>query len=707
MKKIFSLLGSAALLVSALTAQTAGPDVIVGDLIDVANYGQVGGINAYALGTTSCNIGTTPLQWVASTNQHPVIGQNLYRVKNGRFEQIGISWLKHGFTALAQSLCATCQNPGTGALLGVNCSDPYVASLNGSQTLSTGSGGVGPRNEVNPATGFFKYPVGNTYPTAATTVGRRLQAANADVDPALNAGAVYFGEGQYITPDDAASGNDNNNASHRRVTFTANTGGGFNIALTGTTVRQQPAIYGWQALDPTVQIATYDVPGDGRFIVAWKHTAIAGGGTHVEYAVHNLNSDRSGGSFKLNLPAGTTVSNTGFHDVPYHSGEPYDSTDWIASSTTDAVQWSVATPYSINSQNGNALRWGTSYSFWADLSAAPTGWEIGLYKPVCPTPFVPAAAGYIMNTSAPYDAVTLATASTGPTTDNASLSVPIGFTFNYYNRPFTTLRISSNGHVRFGTGTSSYPTNSCLPTGNVTTTARDVIAGFWDDLTPGAVGTVRYATIGTAPNRRFVVHWNNVTVVNTTQTENFQIILDETTNKITSTIIASGTGGAGATRGIQDQNGGNAYPVSCNVTGSAVAGTSVTWTPAVPQSAGLTAVANGAVGGSVTWDLNSLRGGAPVILVADISNSLTSLGNLGNLNIGFVAPVFIVDGPGAFSGIPDASAMTSSDCGTWSLSIPLAAGAPSGLTFYSQAVVMSSAAPNGMFDISTPVTVTF
>ena len=139
MKKIFSLLGSAALLVSALTAQTAGPDVIVGDLIDVANYGQVGGINAYAIGTTSCNIGTTPLQWVASTNQHPVIGQNLYRVKNGRFEQIGISWLKHGFTALAQSLCATCQNPGTGSLLGVNCSDPYVASLNGSQTLSTGS----------------------------------------------------------------------------------------------------------------------------------------------------------------------------------------------------------------------------------------------------------------------------------------------------------------------------------------------------------------------------------------------------------------------------------------------------------------------------------------------------------------------------------------------------------------------------------------
>lgn len=36
---------------------TSGPDVIVGDLSDTSNYGVVGGIRAYSIGTTSCNLG--------------------------------------------------------------------------------------------------------------------------------------------------------------------------------------------------------------------------------------------------------------------------------------------------------------------------------------------------------------------------------------------------------------------------------------------------------------------------------------------------------------------------------------------------------------------------------------------------------------------------------------------------------------------------
>ena len=41
----------------------------------------VGTTYAYALGTTSCNIGTVDLTWIANTNQHPVIGQNIYRLR--------------------------------------------------------------------------------------------------------------------------------------------------------------------------------------------------------------------------------------------------------------------------------------------------------------------------------------------------------------------------------------------------------------------------------------------------------------------------------------------------------------------------------------------------------------------------------------------------------------------------------------------------
>src|SRR4051794_36936872 len=75
-------------------AQT-GPDVIVGDLPDMMNWttgGAIGGLRAYSVGTTSCNLGTAELTWNANTNQHPVISQNFYRLANGRFEQIGQAW---------------------------------------------------------------------------------------------------------------------------------------------------------------------------------------------------------------------------------------------------------------------------------------------------------------------------------------------------------------------------------------------------------------------------------------------------------------------------------------------------------------------------------------------------------------------------------------------------------------------------------------
>ncbi|MGA1490154.1 MAG: hypothetical protein ACO4B3_14275, partial [Planctomycetota bacterium] len=132
-----------------------GPDVIVGDLLTPNSYGQAGDHYAYAIGTTSCNIGTEVLLWEAATTAHPVIAQNMYRLRDGRFEQVGMSWLKHGFSALFDDICGcNCVNPFDSQILGVGCSDPYSSGLNGNQT------GLGPRSEVNdPAAGLFGFPV--------------------------------------------------------------------------------------------------------------------------------------------------------------------------------------------------------------------------------------------------------------------------------------------------------------------------------------------------------------------------------------------------------------------------------------------------------------------------------------------------------------------------------------------------------------------
>jgi hypothetical protein len=355
-----------------------GPDVIVGDITGPSSWGVSGGIAAYSLGTTSCNIGDTVLQWVASTNQHPVIGQNIYRLKNGLFQQVGMSHLKHGFLALSGSLCTPCQGPG-GSQLSPGCSDPYGSGLNGSQ------GGLGPKWQVNAHTGFFPYPFFSA-PGGGGTIGRRSQVLIEDVNPALNAGAVYWGEGHYVTPDDAAAGNGDNNASYRRMQF-SNTAS-YSASFIGSTVRQKPAIRGWQDFDPQVNITDVRVPGEGLFIVASRVYDNGDGTWLYSYAVHNLNSDRSAQAFAIDTAA--DVTDAGFHSPFYHSGDglngnTFPNTDWTAVDRGSAIAWESET--FAQNQNANALRWGTTYSYWFTSSEAPemTTATLTLFKPGTPT----------------------------------------------------------------------------------------------------------------------------------------------------------------------------------------------------------------------------------------------------------------------------------------------------------------------------------
>ena len=55
-----------------------GADVIVGSIPDADNFTSSGGIEAFSIATTSCNIGDTELLWIANSTNHPVIGQNMF-----------------------------------------------------------------------------------------------------------------------------------------------------------------------------------------------------------------------------------------------------------------------------------------------------------------------------------------------------------------------------------------------------------------------------------------------------------------------------------------------------------------------------------------------------------------------------------------------------------------------------------------------------
>jgi len=364
---------------SSLGLARMGPDVVVGALSDIHYWGREGDAGAYSIGTTACNVGTEPVQWNARSADHPVIAQNLYRLKDGRFEQIGKSWLKHGFAAANDSYCSGaggCVGTDRIDLLGVGCSDTYSAYTNGGGGMP---GVLGPRSEVNPYSGTFHYPAG--IEPCLGILCRRTVVRDADLDPQLNAGARYFAEAIYVAADDARVGNGYNNASYSPVSVSQPQANEFRLSLTGGTVSLQPAIRAWRGVDPSVQIATVDVFGDGRVLVAGRVTPLGAGLWHYEYAVQNLNCERAIGMFSVPLAPRVEVQNVGFHDVDWHSGEIYDSADWEIDEVGGSLQWATG-PYPVN-PNANAIRWGNLYNFRFDANEAPDDGRItlGIFKP--------------------------------------------------------------------------------------------------------------------------------------------------------------------------------------------------------------------------------------------------------------------------------------------------------------------------------------
>ncbi|MBY0307469.1 MAG: hypothetical protein K2Q09_01885, partial [Phycisphaerales bacterium] len=422
-------------------ARSSGPDVTIGDLSDLGAYttgaagsvwtassavvGTSGGWRAFSIGTNSWNIGDIPLEWQAGNQLHPNIAQQMYRWKDGRFEQIRISWLKHGFASTNSSDfpdLGTCdQPPSGGAQLGVNCADLYGSSLNGGRSY------LGPRFDVNPTTGVFTYPwnplVGPTPSDASDPVSRRLVVADADVQPAQNAGARYFVDCRYTTQDDAQWNNGLNNYSARLLAgsnFMA--GGGF----TGSTYRRTTALELYTMMDPDALLSAVDFHEQtgsvvdkwrhwtqalpdaaplssnqwvtlnkgvyGRFLVGSKANDNGNGTWDYEYAVMNLNSQRAGGSFAVRLPAGASVTNLGFHAPVYHSGDRVLNNPWTNNAGADGrVRWDV-NPATANVQvpgmsgtrlfSPNALMWGTLYNFRFTSAAAPSIGvaRIGLFR---------------------------------------------------------------------------------------------------------------------------------------------------------------------------------------------------------------------------------------------------------------------------------------------------------------------------------------
>lgn len=126
--------------------------------------------------------------------------------------------------------------------------------------------------------------------------------------------------------------------------------------------------------------------------------------------------------------------------------------------------------------------------------------------------------------------------------DEHSGVVPIGFTFNYYGNNYTQCVISSNNYITFNLANannfSPWSINFNVPDAS-TTEIQNAILGPWQDINPGAGGNVRYATVGTAPNRIFVVEYCNIPMFSCTNLQfSSQIQLYENGSRVQTHIIS-------------------------------------------------------------------------------------------------------------------------------------------------------------------------
>lgn len=174
----------------------------------------------------------------------------------------------------------------------------------------------------------------------------------------------------------------------------------------------------------------------------------------------------------------------------------------------------------------------------------------------------------LVATLCPPVAITGTTAFPTACDDCVTGQIPIGFPFNFYGNTYTTAVIQSNGILGFGPFTFTGFSSFAIPAlGN----PNNYIAGFFADIDIRYGGTITYQTVGTAPNRRFVVSYNNVVPYNSgsaagTGTASFQIIINEngSFNIVVSQLSAdwyATTSGALATSGAENNTGTYAFPV--------------------------------------------------------------------------------------------------------------------------------------------------
>ncbi|MEE2904417.1 MAG: LamG-like jellyroll fold domain-containing protein [Myxococcota bacterium] len=143
--------------------------------------------------------------------------------------------------------------------------------------------------------------------------------------------------------------------------------------------------------------------------------------------------------------------------------------------------------------------------------------------------------------------------------DQISGAIPIGFPFSFYGDTKNQVYVSSNGFLSFDPTASAA---CCQRLGAPDSTLpNDIIAGFWGDLDPSAGGNIRYQTLGSTPNRQFVVQYTDIPHARSANTASFQIVLFEGSNDFEIRHLDCAHDGSSHVTGFEDAQGSNGLTI--------------------------------------------------------------------------------------------------------------------------------------------------
>jgi subtilisin family serine protease len=141
--------------------------------------------------------------------------------------------------------------------------------------------------------------------------------------------------------------------------------------------------------------------------------------------------------------------------------------------------------------------------------------------------------------------------------DDCYQSQSLSFSFPFYGTSYTSMYVSSNGYITFGTASSQF-SNYPLPS---TSMPANLVAPFFDDLYPSGTGGIYFQDFGD----RAIVQFTNIAPFSGTGAYTFQIVL--TRNGEIKFYYNSITGSvSSATAGIQNATRNDGFAIAYNTT---------------------------------------------------------------------------------------------------------------------------------------------